>query len=150
MNIIGKFFSALVVAGTLLFAAAPTPSFAGDDKGLFVNLTTADTWKATMAIGFAHKMALKNGFKPVTIFVNTQAVNLIDKTRPSQKLAAADANIHGLLKSFIKDGGRVLVCGMCAKVEGIEHKNMLEGTEMGAPGAVMGALFNQDTRTMTW
>jgi len=145
-----KLFSALIIASALLFAAAPTPGHAAEDKALFVNLTSADTWKATMAISFAHKMALKNGFKPVTIFVNTQAVNLIDTTRPSQQLSTVDANVQQLFVNFIKDGGRVLVCGMCAKVEGIEHKNMLKGTEMGAPGAVMAALFNQDTRTLTW
>ena len=149
MTFTKNLFSALIIAGALLFAAAPTPSHAAD-KGLFVNLTTADTWKATMAIKFAHKMALANDFKPVTIFVNTQAVNLIDKTRPAQQMAGTDGNIHQLFKAFIKDGGRVLVCGMCSKVEGIEHKNMLEGTEMGAPGAVMGALFNQETRALTW
>ena len=57
-------------------------------RGLFVNLTTDDTWSAAKAISFAHQKALKNGHKPVAIWLNVRAVYLAD-ARSGRRMCTA-------------------------------------------------------------
>ena len=83
---------------TLIFAAlallvlfAPVANAQTADlktRGLFVNLTTDDTWSAAKAISFAHQKALKNGHKPVAIWLNVRAVYLAD-ARSGRRMCTA-------------------------------------------------------------
>ncbi|RLB66232.1 MAG: hypothetical protein DRH08_06760, partial [Deltaproteobacteria bacterium] len=53
----------VVILAFMLIAGAVTTAFAEEKKGgLFVNLTTDDTWAATKAIMFAHEKVLKRGY----------------------------------------------------------------------------------------
>ena len=75
-------------------------------RGLFINLTTDDTWSAAKAISFAHEKALKNGHKPVAIWLNVRALYLADKKRPSHVhglLREQDKSIQDMLKAFMAD-----------------------------------------------
>ena len=62
-------FAALVL---LLMTVASVASAEDAKGGLFVNLTTDDTWAATKAILFAHQKVLKTGHKPVAIWLNVR------------------------------------------------------------------------------
>lgn len=58
---------------TMLALAAPMANAQDADvksRGLFVNLTTDDTWSAAKAISFAHEKALRYGQSPVAICWN--------------------------------------------------------------------------------
>jgi len=72
---------ALLVA--LLTAFAATTAHADDRQGLFINLTTDDTWSASKAIFFAHHRVLKSGYEPVAIWLNVRGIYLADKKRAS-------------------------------------------------------------------
>lgn len=71
----------LLFAFVAVVALATQPVQAENTKpaGLFVNLTTDDTWSAAKAIFFAHEKALKGGAQPVAIWLNVRAVYLADK-----------------------------------------------------------------------
>ncbi len=91
-------------------------------QGLFVNLTTDDTWAAAKAILFAHQKALKSGKKPVAIWLNVRAIYLIDKKRPSHVhglMKNKGTSIQDMLTAFMKDGGIVIACGACSKAAGL-------------------------------
>ena len=83
----------------LSMLVAPIASSAQEAKpGLFINLTTDDTWAAAKAIMFAHEKSLKNGHK-TAIWMNVRAVYLADKKRPS--------HIHG---PWPRKGPRFMTC----------------------------------------
>ena len=70
----------LFAAMAILQGAVSANAEAGK-PGLFINLTTDDTWSAAKAIMFAHEKALKNGHSPVAIWMNVRAVYLADKLK---------------------------------------------------------------------
>ncbi len=93
-------------------------------QGLFVNLTTDDTWAAAKAILFAHQKALKSGKKPVAI--------------------------QDMLTAFMKDGGIVIACGACSKAAGLTKDDFIDGVQMGNQQLVSDILFNPNVKTLSW
>lgn len=141
---------ALVAISTLLVG----PASAEDGKpGLFVNLTTDDTWAATKAIMFAHQKALKNGHEPVAIWLNVRGVYLADKKRPSHVhgvMRKADTSVQDMLKAFMADGGQVIMCQACSKAAGLTKEDYIDGVTMGDWPTVEGLLFGENMRTLSW
>ena len=122
-------------------------------SGLFVNLTTDDTWAAAKAISFAHKRALMQGHKPVAIWLNVRAVYLADKKRASHVhglLKAKGISIQDMLTAFMKDGGQVIMCGLCSKAAGLTKEDYIDGVTMGSPKIVSEILFNPNVKTLSW
>jgi len=118
--------------------------------GLFVSITTDDTWAATKAIMFAHKKALKNGFDPVAIWLNVRGVYLADKKRPSHTHGLMKQNIQEMLQAFIKDGGTVYMCQACSKAAGLKLEDYIDGVKMGSADVMLGLLANPNVKTLTW
>ena len=145
----------LAVLSLWLFSAV-SASYAAEQTekpGLFVNLTTDDTWAAAKAIMFAHQKALKNGYKPVAIWLNVRAVYLADKKRPSHVhglMRDKGASIQDMLTAFMKDGGAVIMCGACSKAAGLSQADYIDGVKMGNWPLVEGLLFGPNMRTLSW
>jgi sulfur relay (sulfurtransferase) complex TusBCD TusD component (DsrE family) len=135
-------------------AVGPAPVQADEDtpRGLFVNLTTDDTWAAGKAIMFAHQKSLKNGH-PTAIWLNVRAVYLADKKRPSHihgMLAEQGTSIQDMLKAFIADGGTVIMCGACSQAAGLTKDDYIDGVVMGSWPVVEGWLFRDGMQTLSW
>lgn len=146
-------YTALALSLMLAMAVGfnPAAARAADTKaGLFVNLTTDDTWAATKAIMFAHQKALKSGFKPVAIWLNVRGIYLADKQRPSHTHGLMNANIQQMLQAFIKDGGTVYACQACTKAAGLTPDRMIDGVEMGSETAILGLLASPNMKTLSW
>ena len=115
----------------ILFARVLQSSQADEAKGgLFVNLTTDDTWAATKAIMFAHQKVLKRGHKPVAIWLNVRGIYLGDKKRASHVhglMKDEGQSIQDMLTAFIKDGGTVIACSACSKAAGLAHEDFIDG-----------------------
>ena len=121
--------------------------------GLFVNLTTDDTWSAAKAIMFAHDKALKNGHSPVAIWLNVRAVYLADKKRPSHVhglMRESDMSIQDMLAAFMADGGQVIMCQACSAAAGLTEADYIDGVTMGTWPVVEGLLFDPDVKTLSW
>lgn len=134
-------------------SATKTQPTASQKSGLFVNLTTDDTWAAAKAIMFAHQKALKKGHKPVAIWLNVRGIYLIDKKRPSHVhglMKEKGTSIHDMLSAFIKDGGLVIACGACSKAAGLSKKDFIDGVMMGNEKLVLGILFDPNVKTLSW
>lgn len=143
------------IAITIASLATTSPALAQDDDkpGLFVNLTTDDTWSAAKAIMFAHEKALKNGHEPVAIWLNVRAVYLADKKRPSHihgLMAENGTSIQDMLTAFIADGGQVIMCSACSKAAGLTEADYIDGVTMGTWPVVEGLLFDPDVKTLAW
>lgn len=122
-------------------------------RGLFVNLTTDDTWSAAKAITFAHEKALKNGHKPVAIWLNVRGVYLADKKRASHVhglMRGADKSIQDMLTAFMADGGQVIMCSACSKAAGLTEADYIDGVEMGTWPVIEGLVFDPNVATLAW
>jgi len=149
-----RFFQ-LALAGflSLLIVAMPMVGRADDGaRGLFINLTTDDTWAAAKAISFAHQKSLKNGHD-TAIWLNVRAVYLADKKRASHVhglMAAQGTSIQDMLTAFMADGGTVLMCAACSKAAGLTEGDYIDGVTMGSWPVVEGWLFRDGMQTLGW
>ena len=146
--------SILISAIALLFGVLlSTASTANEKGGLFVNLTTDDTWAAAKAILFAHEKVLKQGHSPVAIWLNVRGIYLIDKKRPSHVhglMKDEGQSIQDMLRAFMSDGGIVIACAACSKAAGLTAEDFIDGVQMGNPELVKGLLFDPAVKTLSW
>lgn len=152
MTKIRNFFALFVVGVAILMA--PVSATAEEGKmGLFVNLTTDDTWAAAKAISFSHQKVLKGGHSPVVIWLNVRGVYLADAKRASHVhglMREGDKSIQDMLSDFMADGGKVLMCGVCSAAAGLTLEDYIDGVEMGTWPVIEGYLFDPDMQTLAW
>lgn len=141
----------LIIVFITFFSAS---AHAADQKGgLFVNLTTDDTWAATKAIMFAHQKVLKRGHKPVAIWLNVRGIYLADKKRASHVhglMKEKRQSVQDMLRAFMQDGGTVIACAACSQAAGLSHADFIEGVVMGNEELVTGLLFDPEVKTLSW
>ncbi len=147
--------SLLAFAFVAVAALAPVQTAQAQEgkMGLFVNLTTDDTWAAAKAISFAHQKALKGGHEPVAIWLNVRAVYLADKKRASHVhglMAESGKSIQDLLTDFMADGGQVIMCGVCSKAAGLTKDDYIDGVVMGKWPLIESLLFDPNVKTLAW
>lgn len=97
-------FGPLLIAVTALFA--PVSAQAQENAPLFINLTNDDPWKASMAAFFATNFALKQGHKPVVIFVNVQAPPYSARARRTSARSSSDARCMTCIASSAQPAAR--------------------------------------------
>ena len=119
------------------------PAIAGNQSPLFVNLTSDDSHRVTMALAFS-KSQLERGH-PLTIWLNDRAVLFGAKQK-----SASFPEQQKMLKDLMAKGAVVLVCPLCMEHYGVEKGDLIEGTSVGNPDVTGAALFKDDTRTLTW
>lgn len=154
------FASILALGGTFAATASaqqtatpPVVEAPAPKMGLFINLTTDDTWAAAKAISFAHEKVLANGHTPVAIWLNVRAVYLADKKRPSHihgLMAEKGTSIQDMLTAFMADGGQVIMCAACSAAAGLTQEDYIEGVTMGTWPVVEGLLFDPNVQTLSW
>jgi sulfur relay (sulfurtransferase) complex TusBCD TusD component (DsrE family) len=145
--------SILVIVLMFVLGGFISTASADNKGGLFVNLTTDDTWAAAKAILFAHEKVLKQGHKPVAIWLNVRAIYLADKKRPSHVhglMKDQGQSVQDMLKAFMKDGGIVIACMACSQAAGLTENDFIEGVTMGNPDLVKGILFDPAVKTLSW
>jgi sulfur relay (sulfurtransferase) complex TusBCD TusD component (DsrE family) len=153
MQRISTALAAVTLVAASLTSTASALAQEADKPGLFINLTTDDTWAAAKAIMFAHEKALKNGHEPVAIWLNVRAVYLADKNRPSHThglMAESGTSIQDMLRAFIADGGQVIMCSACSQAAGLTKVDYIDGVTMGTWPVVEGLLFDPDVKTLAW
>lgn len=133
----------LLLAVALIMGCLSTSTLAGSTDPLFVNLTTDDSHRANMAITFG-KGQLELGH-PLTIFLNDKGVLIGSKAN-----SAKFANHQKALGELMSKGASVLMCPMCMKHYGVKEADLLSGIRVGNPELTGGALFKDNTKTLTW
>lgn len=125
--------SFVLISHSALADDVQVPSTCEDpENGLFISLSTDDTWRASMALGYATKN-LEHG--PVTIFLNVTGTRLAVKEEllPNDFYALNKKTTLESLKAFLEAGGRGLVCPNCIVRAGfgpdklIKHGNLSMG-----------------------
>ena len=138
-----KMLTGLVLASALALCASNAPALAGPTDPLFVNMTADEPHRASMAISFG-KAQLERGH-PLTVFLNDKGVLVGAKAQ-----AAKYGEHQKMLGELIEKGATVIACPMCMKYYGIEKEDLLPGVQVGKPELTGGALFKDNTKTMSW
>ncbi len=138
-----KIIFQLLLALALCTGTFITPSHAGDTDPLFINLTSNDAHRANMAITFGSQQHERG--HALTIFLNDKGV-LVGSTTQSKTFA----HHHKALTEIMSKGATVLVCPMCMKHFGVKKEDLLPGLKIGNPELTGGALFKDNTKTLTW
>lgn len=115
---------------------------------LFVNMTTGDSWRGWMGLHFAHN-TMKMGHQ-VTIFLNLDAVTLASLKGEQEKRPSMQRVPRDIVADFIRDGGKVLICGPCLSEFGLKMEDLVPGVELGKPGYTQGFIFAENAKTLTW
>ena len=132
------------IAVFLLLCSAFPASAAEAGKKLFINLTSDDGPRAAMAIGFGTKV-LQEKKIPVTIFLNVEGVRLANRNISQCKAPQEQ------LRSFIKFGGRIVICPMCMQnVGGMRKEDLISGVTMGGPDVTWPALFDDNVTVLSY
>lgn len=90
------------------------------------HLTSNDPWRASIVISDATN--LKNLGYNVTILLSIEGVQVGVKN-PHHFLNLD--NVVANITNFIKDGGKVVVCGVCLRVAGFEPNEIIDGAMIG-------------------
>jgi len=141
----------LTIAIIIFFTiGTASTSFAAENtQKLFVNLTSDEINRATMAIMFSTKV-LKEKKIPVSLFLNIEAVRIVDKNIPEHKHVSGKS-LKEMIAGFMAAGGRVLVCPMCMKnVGGLSQQDLIKGVEVGGPSQTWPALFADNTTVLSY
>lgn len=118
-------------------------AFAGASDPLFINMTTDDGHRATMAIGFGVKQ--NDLGHPLTLFLNDKGVLVASKAN-----AGKFADQQKVLAEAMAKGVTVIACPLCMKHYGVKETDLLPGIQVGKPELTGGALFKDNTKTLTW
>lgn len=137
------FLKLLKVTVIATLAALSFSAFAGENDPLFINLSTDELHRSSMAINFG-KHHSANGH-PLTIFLNDKAVMLGVKAG-----AAKFADQQQALSEVISRGALVIMCPMCLKQAGFTEADLISGVKLGGPKITGEALFKDGTKTMSW
>jgi len=138
-----KLLRNLWLALVLVIGLVPAAAMAGANDPLFVNLTSDDAHRVNMALGFG-KNQLERGH-PLTVFLNDRAVFVA-----SQANAGKFAEQHKAIGDLAAKGATIIACPFCMKHYGIKEADLLPTIKLGHPDLTGGALFKDNTKTMTW
>lgn len=133
----------LFIALSLIGVLAAMPAAADSPGSLFVNLTSDESHRASMALNFS-KNQLERGH-PLTVFLNDRGV-LVGARSNAEKFK----DQQQVLAELMAEGAVVIVCPFCAKHYGIEAADLIEGAKVGNPDLTGGLLFKEGTTTLTW
>ncbi|PIE16027.1 MAG: DsrE/DsrF-like family protein [Rhodobacterales bacterium] len=136
-----KFKTTLAAAAVSLLCSSAT--FAEDSDALFINLTSDDGFRVTMALAFGGRQ-MERGHH-LTVFLNDRGVMAATKAN-----AALFASQQAKLAKLLESGATVVVCGMCMKQYGIAADDLMEGLTVGNPDLTSTKLFKENTVALSW
>ncbi len=135
--------SNILFIATLLFSLCANSAVELNKDPLFINLTSNESHRATMAIGFGKNQLIKG--HPLAVFLNDKGV-LLASAKNTSKFTAQQK----LIQEIIKSGGTVYACPSCMKHYGVEATDLLTGVKISNPDLTEAALFTGNVRTLSW
>ncbi|SHO54344.1 DsrE family protein [Vibrio quintilis] len=138
-----RYFKLCFMWTILLFGMTSTFAFAGNTDPLFINLTSENSHRSLMAIGFGR--AQQERGHPVTIFLNDTGVKLASK-----QYSATYKKQQEILRKIVADNGKVIVCPTCMNYYKVSEADLVTGLKKGNPDMTGSQLFQDHTKTMAW
>lgn len=138
----GAVFIALLLAFNLN-AAEIQPQ-----KHLFITLVSGDFKQSGMGIAIAN--AMQKAGVLTTVLIGANSVKWVMKKGKQEAFGPTAQPISEMVASLVQRGGRVMLCGMCAKYLEIEPRDIIKGVDIVQGSDLYGALFAPDTQTLSF
>jgi len=135
--------SNILFIATLLFSLCANSAVELNKDPLFINLTSNESHRATMAIGFGKNQLIKG--HPLVVFLNDKGV-LMASAKNTSKFTAQQQ----MIQEIIKSGGTVYACPSCMKHYGVNEADLIPGIKISNPDLTEAALFTGNVRTLSW
>jgi predicted peroxiredoxin len=135
--------SILIVSLLLAAAGGPLSAQGGAKQRVVVHLThyTDNLHAVKMAVHLANMMQGMGA--DVTLLLDLEGVRLADSRQPHDLIWGKGEPISIELASFVKAGGRMLLCPHCSEHAGITAANLRPGARIGKtkelPEVILGA-----------
>jgi sulfur relay (sulfurtransferase) complex TusBCD TusD component (DsrE family) len=133
----------LILFSLLMSLAGSANVLAGDADPLFINMTSDDGHRATMAIAFGSKQHAKG--HALTVFLNDKGV-LVGSKAHAKKFGDQQKDLIDAMSK----GATVIICPMCMKKYKVAEADLLPGIKVGSPDVTGAALFKDNSKTLTW
>jgi len=133
----------ILFIATLLFSLCANSAVELNKDPLFINLTSNESHRATMAIGFGNNQLLKG--HPLVVFLNDKGVLLV-----SAKNRSKFTTQQQLIQDIIKSGGTVYACPSCMKYYAVNEADLIPGVKISNPDLTEAALFTGNVQTLSW
>ncbi len=133
----------ILFIATLLFSLCANSAVELNKDPLFINLTSNESHRATMAIGFGKNQLIKG--HPLVVFLNDKGV-LMASAKNTQKFTAQQQ----MIQEIIKNGGTVYACPSCMKHYAVNEADLIPGVKISNPDLTEAALFTGNVRTLSW
>jgi predicted peroxiredoxin len=117
-------------------------------KNLFVTITTDNLKQSGMAIAVSN--AFQTAGVNTTVLIGANAAKLVLKKGNQEAFGPTGKSVRDMLIGFNKNGGTVMLCGMCAKYEEITKKDIVQGVKIVTPNNVASALLAPFTQTLSF
>ena len=117
-------------------------------KNLFVTITTDNLKQSGMGVAIAN--AFQGAGVNTTVLVGANAVRLVLKKGNQEAFGPTGTSIKDMLVGLTKKGGKVMLCGMCAKYDEITAVDVIQGVKIVTPNDVAGALLAPSTQTLSF
>ena len=132
-----KKYSLILIFSSIVIGVAFLPNLYGQDdisktitkknvNPIVYHLTSNDPWRASIVISDATN--LKNLGYNITLLLSIEGLQVGVKN-PHHHLNLD--NVVANVTNFIKDGGKVVVCGICLEVAGFEPTDIIDGALIG-------------------
>lgn len=138
-----KSFKQFMAVLPLVIGSIAMPALAGEKDPLFINLSTDKIPRVDHALHFGNVHFAKG--HPLTIFLNGEGVLIASKKHAADYMAQQKS-----LTGMMGQGVVVIVCQYCMKQVGVKERDLLPGFKVGNPELTGGALFKDDTKTLSW
>ncbi|MCK9336902.1 MAG: DsrE family protein [Arcobacteraceae bacterium] len=139
-----KILGGLFVLIMLVLSAQASEGY----KNLFVTITTDNLKQAGMGVAVAG--AFQGAGVKTTVLIGAEASHLVLKKGNQEKFGPTGKSIRDMLISLSKNGGTVMLCGMCASFEEITTEDVIEGAKIVTPSDVAGALLAPSTQSLSF
>jgi len=139
-------FVCLLILCVVRPAPAAGPDAPAEPMGrliLAMSTDAAAVFDGAILIG---TVALKRGH-PVTMLLRLDAVKV---AVAANHYAVGDTSLGVRLKAFMEAGGMVIAGGKCMKMMGLKPGDLIPGVAMGTPDLVMGTLFEDGARILSY
>ena len=139
-----RLFSIVLLAGALFTLPARAEEPAASDQNIVVSLGNYTNDLHATFMGLKLATALRNKGAQVTLFLNLEAVRLVDKERPNDLDWGSSENIGAYYQGFVDAGGAVIVCPHCAEAAGLTAASLRDGAEIATDGQVADLMLLAD------
>jgi predicted peroxiredoxin len=138
----------IALAVMMFLGAANAANKPFEGKKLVITLASGDLMAS--GLGTALAWGAAKGGAETTVIIGANSLKYVTKGGWAPKFPAKKKNIKTILKKMVEAGAKILVCGMCAKTNGLSQSDFIDGAIISMPPPILKAMLDKDAKTFEY